>query len=346
MKKHSTKINSIKAKVRLPLVMLLGVSLLVYAVEIPSQIPNVIQYVKNLVITDNGRDDGTSLIEMRENGEISIQPGALRDATVMEEDLNFPIQHIKQGNCPAGYVMTTWKADGTIECSQVGTGDINTGEFSQIYQQKISFSCPDYHYAYAVTETGQVLCREYNRCHDGVLVNWTNGHPAVLSPSESTIGYDSCTNAPTTEQGKLNLEALSSCPSGWLLQGFNPDNSAICVRGVMAAGGTDCITGQIIESFDANGDANCESLTQDVLCETAGLTNMAFYNNTTAYTITQTWDGTQRQPSPVATTAGYNASPNNNTCEFKCVAGYHEYNGQCISNSCQGATPSTSTYVL
>ncbi len=93
-------------------------------------------------------------------------------------------------------------------------------------------------------------------------------------------------------------------------------------------------------NYSPSGNS-CIADTQPMNCEARPGWATTIRNNSNTFIQTRNW--TARAPN---TSTNYNETTSTDDCRYKCNTSYHRYDNNCLSNSCGGSTPSSSTYEL
>lgn len=234
----------------------------------PSAISDI-HYLQQLVITDDQDTDtpGSSAIILNDDGAggIWMVPGALTDASVVKEDLNFQIQDPMINDVCGDGVMIGVNGQDVI-CKKVTSQDVGT-TVDQYLQERVTGNCPENgdvggDYINYIGDEGTVGCMVPYTCDPNKTIGWTAGDPLSLSPYQVTCAINECGDiSDVCTVGLLDLEQYS-CPDGEVIKGFASDNSPICVPLVQDR----CEGYKVVNNINADGTVSCMDYPLDGNC--------------------------------------------------------------------------------
>jgi len=234
------------------------------AIELPMPIDNTIQYLQSTVITTDGIAWSSPLIELRatvtnpltittsDQNAIWIHPWALRDWSIMRDDLWFPIIETPV-DCDPGFVYAVDK-NGKGSCRLVSQLDVDM-IFSQTRQKRLLWPCPDHHFLTMIQEDGTAVCRSITK-------------PQLISIlSQTFIQKIKNTCWPWMFAQGINLDGSVTCASVLSFLTTKPSCQRWFALGWFLASGDllcrplaetkTCPSGQAIIGFDAQGNSIC-----------------------------------------------------------------------------------------
>ena len=236
-----------------------------------------------------------------------------------------------------------------------GTPNANTCEFrcADSYHWDGSACVSDYrtYTCAAKPEPGTVWNTVSNYAQTWVSGAWSPVNSTTAynpTPSDTACRYKCAANYEWSGTACINsrTQACSGAPSNTVYYGnatsysvnqtytdatgWQPPTTAYYDDGVLVANTCEY---KCAANYQWNGSACINSRTQ--ACSGAP-SNTVYYNNSTSYNITQSYtDGSGWQP---PTTAYYDATPDNNTCGYKCAANYYWTGTACINSRSQACS--------